>query len=112
MTTNPDLEQRFTENGIPRRHLYPVWYRINRAIGLRHRPPVLLNLLEHYLYIVPVLLAALGLGMLISQWLNDRPIASLRPLLAVFLLVPLVNWIRYRNIRRRIGLTRNDSAGD
>lgn len=112
MTTDSELEQQFTEHDISHRLLYPMWYRMNRGIGLRHKPPVLLNLIEHYVCLIPSMLFALGLAALIYQWLNGRPSNAVTPILITFLLVPLLNWIRYRNIRRRIGLTGNSSTGE
>lgn len=112
MTTDAELEQRFVEHGIPRRHLYPVWYRINRGVGLRHKSPVLLSLIEHYLFTLPTLILAMGLGALIYWGIYDKHLSSIEPLLVAFLLIPAINWIRYRNIRRRIGLTGNSSTGE
>ncbi|MDZ7669245.1 MAG: hypothetical protein U5Q16_07400 [Gammaproteobacteria bacterium] len=112
MTTNSELERLFLENDIPRRLLYPLLYRLNHKVGLRHRPPVLLSLAEYYLYTIPGLILVLGAGALIHYWLAGEPLSNMMPPLVAFLVAPLVGWLRYWFIRRRIGLAGSAQSGD
>lgn len=104
MTTNSQLEQLFKEQEISHRILYPLWYRINRGIGLWHKPPVMLNLAEHYLYTAPCMLLIIGTVALLHRWLTGQMLSSAATPLLVMFLAPFLSWLRYRSIRRRIGL--------
>lgn len=104
MTDQQTLENRFDENGLPRRLLYPLWYRLLRRLGFDVKPPVLLSLAGHYLYSGPTLVAGMILAIKLSQWLTGGPELNPEPIVAVSLLVPFSVWLRYQFIRRRIGL--------
>lgn len=112
MTANSELEQLFAENDLPRRLLYPLFYRLNQKVGLRHRPPVMLNLAEYYLYTIPSLVVVAGTGWLLHYWLVGKPLSNMTPILVAFILAPLVGWFRYWMIRRRIGLAGRARSSD
>ena len=101
---NQEIERRFAAGGIATRHLYPWWYRTYRAIGISTRPPVLYQWHDHLLYAGSGVAAVLMVGGGALWWLDQVAARSLLPLASLVLIVPALNWLRYRNIRRRIGL--------
>jgi len=112
MTSETELEQRFEVHGYSRRLLYPLWYRTNQKLGIRHKPPVLLNILEHYLYMFPGLAIIVASGFLAHRWLTGEHLSSPGTPILVWILAPLVGWLRYWFIRRRIGLAGKAEPGN
>jgi hypothetical protein len=103
--TNRELERRFDEAGISRRLLYPLWYRLVGTLGIHCRPPVTFGFTQH-VWIGSTLVLAVIAVLTVPLWLvGQLPRNGLIPT-TVFLLVvnPLIGWMRYRAIRRRIGL--------
>ncbi|MFU8814551.1 MAG: hypothetical protein ACNA7W_04335 [Pseudomonadales bacterium] len=96
------LQRRFAQRGVATRHLYPWWYRGYRALGASTRPPVLYRWREHLLYAGSGVATVLLVGGGAMWWLGWVTLQSLLPLGSLVLIVPLMNWLRYRRIRQRI----------
>jgi hypothetical protein len=101
--TDRELEIGFDRAGIPRRLLYPIWYRALTAIDIPCRPPVTLSFLGHIgvaAGFVVVVMGTAGLLMWSLGQISTRGfiIATLVPLV----IAPISNWLRYRAIRKRI----------
>ncbi|MFW6094243.1 MAG: hypothetical protein ACODAC_09740 [Pseudomonadota bacterium] len=99
-----DIERRFRENDIPLRLLYPWWYRLGRRLGLDLRPPVTYTSAEHLLYGAAWALAVVLAAAPILVLLGTEVEALVTLTLILLAVVPATSWLRYRAIRRRIGL--------
>lgn len=103
--SDDELQRMFCEHGIPRRHLFPLRCRIARAVGLRAASPIRYSLPEHFLYEGLVggvlLVAAAHLLYLVD---GTSPRWSWPTALIIALTIPVMNWLRYRGIRKRLGL--------
>lgn len=102
--SDAELERRFADHRIPRRHLYPWWYLLYRALGMPLRPPVYFSLAQHF-YVEGLSIAViLVVGSVVNWWLFDSRLFVLAPLTCLVVVIPLLNWRMYRKIRARIGL--------
>ena len=102
--TNEDLETRFREHGLSMKLLYPWWYRTIRAIGVNAKPPVIAGVLTQSFYLWANLLVLTLFAVAVSLILEQptTPVFAVGGVL--FAVNPFVSWLRYRSIRRRIGL--------
>jgi hypothetical protein len=103
-SSEQELERRFAERGVSARLLYPWWYRACRALGIGIKPPVLYRWSEHLLYTGSAVAAVLIVGGAALWLLNQADLARLLPMAVLVLVIPAINWLRYRRIRRRVGL--------
>ncbi len=99
------LERRFADAGLSRHLLYPWWYRTFVALGLKLRPPVEFSYAEHLLYGGVTVVAMLILALAIQIPVTHVPVrmGTALTLASLVVVVPTMNWLRYRRIRRRIG---------
>jgi len=97
------LRERFKDQGIPMRHLTPPWFRLYRKLGLHPKPPVFLNLAEHFWWEGVPILVINTLGYLAVRSTLSLPLDILWWLYAPALLIPFINWLIRRRIRARIG---------
>lgn len=100
-----DLRRRFEAAGISQRLLYPLWYKVIRRMDIDCRPPVLLGFPGHLASATGVVLSTmLAVGPLL--WLLN--IASPREILlataAALFIAPISGWLRYRRLRKRLGI--------
>lgn len=102
--TNAELEARFQAEGLSRATLYPWWYRTIRALGFDVKPPVIASPVVQVVCMWANLAVLAGLVIAVTLWLDQR----MKPVWivsAVFFTVnPLLTWLYYRSLRRRIGL--------
>ncbi|MEQ8486686.1 MAG: hypothetical protein RIB46_20165 [Pseudomonadales bacterium] len=107
--TNPndqELERRFASAEVPRRLLYPVRYRLLRGIGVPIRPPVTYGYLGHLLDAAGHIVVYMAIGGSILHYVDGTPVRLLLMLTVIMVLfVSASNWLRFRAIRRRIGLS-------
>lgn len=104
--TDQELEHLFDNADIPRRHLYPIRFRLVRWIGLQIRPPVTYGYLGHLLDAAGHLVLYMIFAGSLLHYVDDTPIRLLLILTTLMVIfVSTTNWLRYRGIRRRIGLS-------
>lgn len=104
MRDQAELEALLARHGIPRRHLYPVWYRLLRRTGLLRKPPLLMTGFELFAWITPQTALLLTLLFKLNAWFSGGPDWHPRLVLFIALMNPSLVWLQYRSIRRRIGL--------
>lgn len=104
MTSDRELQKLFLEHGIPRRHLYPWWYRLYRAMGMRLRPPVLYTLKQHFAVEGTPIAVILVVGSVLSWWLLETRLLMVAPMACLIVIIPLLNWRMYRRLRARLGI--------
>lgn len=109
MLEDSELVARFDRAGLPRRHLYPLWYRGLLRLGLARPPPILMSFAELTAWLAPITAVTFYVLILVTGWVSDDDRQHFAVMGFLALLNPLASWLKYGAIRRRLGLARDPS---